>query len=604
MSTKVDTMTMANGSVCGTYTTPIDTYNINRYVTVSYTKMKRPNSAKPYKIEVITGDDDETKSRGSIDSFDQYFDRPIANGVEMHDEDFISPVDAGAQMSAPPTSLSNHLGNGYPEPEPPLDVVVVGAGLSGLTAAYALKKKHPNLKLVVLEANSHVGGRTLSPMMNTATGTRRFDLGDQWVSTEQRTILELLDELELETYPEHKEGKNILIYPDGSREEYSGNIYPINPFRRLDISSFVSRIESMREDMSKKDPTDLSESLKWDAITLEQFKQEHIWTDAARQVFDALVAMTFGVTPREMSLLFFCHVLNSVGGWRVMFGEDDEFPSSRQLKIKGGAQQLCERLATGIDRANLRLDDPVLLIDQTDKQLVVVSTDSGCQYRARRVLVATSVAHSVRIMHKPDPPLKRQALASLMPAGFCIKYVVTYEKAFWRKNGKSGLVLKLVDEEKAFDDDEEDLIAYEFVFDACAPNRNPQAKAAENPALMGVIFSEELRLLTPAERERRILKKLADVFGKDALSNIDYGEMDWGVERYTSGYPFSVMAPGALIYHSKALKKPFGRIHYCGTEMASAWYGFMEGSVKSGKRAAHEIAKDLRLKSRETPSVS
>ena len=39
------------------------------------------------------------------------------------------------------------------------------------------------------------------------------------------------------------------------------------------------QIESMREDLSKKDPTDLSESLEWDSITLEQFKKEHIWTD-------------------------------------------------------------------------------------------------------------------------------------------------------------------------------------------------------------------------------------------------------------------------------------------------------------------------------------
>ena len=35
-----------------------------------------------------------------------------------------------------------------------------------------------------------------------------------------------------------------------------------------------------------------------------------------------------------MSLLFFCHVLNSVGGWKALFGEDNEFPLSRQLKIK------------------------------------------------------------------------------------------------------------------------------------------------------------------------------------------------------------------------------------------------------------------------------
>ncbi|XP_063966236.1 probable flavin-containing monoamine oxidase A [Lytechinus pictus] len=573
-----------NGTTYGTdISATMDDADVDRYVTVSYLKMKRPTY-----IEVVTGNEevDGTDSPVKTRSRSFIFGRSFT-GDENDNNSKLDPMSPKISSSLPEL-----VSNRFPEPEPAVDVAIVGAGLSGLMAAYTIKQAQPELSVVVLEAKDNVGGRIYSPMLNTATGTRRFDLGDQWVNTEQRTILELLDKLNIETHPEYTEGKNILVHADGEKEEFERNVYPINVFRRLDISSFVSRIESMREDLSKRDPTDLSESLEWDSITLEQFKKEHIWTDVARQVFDALVVFHFGVTPREMSLLFFCHVLNSVGGWKVLFGEGDEFPAARQLKIKGGAQQICENLATEIDRANIRLNDPVTLIDQSDKELVSITTDSGCHYRAKRVIIATSIDNSVRIQHKPSHPVKRSRMTRLMPAGHCIKYVVTYESAFWRKSGKSGHVIKLTDEEKAFDVDE-DLMTYEYVFDACSCNRNPESIEPENPALMGMIFSESLRQLEKDERKKILLNKLADDFGEEALKPIDYAEMDWGVDRYTSGFPFSAMMPGAMVHHSKGIKQPHGRIHFCGAEMSSSWYGCMEGSVKSGKRVASEVRKAL-----------
>ncbi len=59
-----------------------------------------------------------------------------------------------------------------------MDVIIVGAGISGLTAAYELKKKAPGLRVMVLEAENRVGGRTLSVPLKTGTGTERWDLGN------------------------------------------------------------------------------------------------------------------------------------------------------------------------------------------------------------------------------------------------------------------------------------------------------------------------------------------------------------------------------------------------------------------------------------------
>lgn len=57
------------------------------------------------------------------------------------------------------------------------DVVVVGGGLSGMTAAYELHKFKANLTTLVLEAQNRLGGRTYSEEIRGPNGTDRFDFG-------------------------------------------------------------------------------------------------------------------------------------------------------------------------------------------------------------------------------------------------------------------------------------------------------------------------------------------------------------------------------------------------------------------------------------------
>ena len=59
--------------------------------------------------------------------------------------------------------------------------MVIGGGLSGLTAAEEILKKFPNTKVIVLEAKDRVGGRTYSKLINGAF----FDYGGMWVAPHQ-----------------------------------------------------------------------------------------------------------------------------------------------------------------------------------------------------------------------------------------------------------------------------------------------------------------------------------------------------------------------------------------------------------------------------------
>src|SRR5688572_17312255 len=85
-----------------------------------------------------------------------------------------------------------------------VDVLVVGAGISGLMAARELVKAGKDV--LVVEANDRVGGRVLN---HTLTGGSVIESGGAFVGPTQNHILALSQELGVETFKEYVDGKNV-----------------------------------------------------------------------------------------------------------------------------------------------------------------------------------------------------------------------------------------------------------------------------------------------------------------------------------------------------------------------------------------------------------
>src|SRR5215203_4254847 len=119
------------------------------------------------------------------------------------------------------------------------DVVIVGAGATGLTAATELVRA--GRRVVVLEARDRVGGRLWTDEIDGAM----LEIGGQWVSPDQDALIETLDELGLETYPRYRQGVNIYIGPDGELKKFEGEIFPVPRETEEEIVTLIEKLDAL-----------------------------------------------------------------------------------------------------------------------------------------------------------------------------------------------------------------------------------------------------------------------------------------------------------------------------------------------------------------------
>lgn len=102
------------------------------------------------------------------------------------------------------------------------DVVVVGAGMSGLVAARAIRAAGKSV--LVLEARNRVGGRCLSRPLGMGASDVA-NLGATFVGPTQKRILALMAQLGIGKFPTYANGQ-LLWYEDGKGTPYTGTIPP------------------------------------------------------------------------------------------------------------------------------------------------------------------------------------------------------------------------------------------------------------------------------------------------------------------------------------------------------------------------------------------
>jgi putrescine oxidase len=441
------------------------------------------------------------------------------------------------------------------------DVVIVGAGAAGTTAANELKKA--GLSVVVLEARDRVGGRLWTDVVDGAM----LEIGGQWVSPDQEALKETISELGLETYRRYREGDSVYIGRDGERRRFTGEIFPVAPETEKEIVRLIDVLDDMVAQVDPDKPWEHPDAEALDRISFEAWLEEQTDDQEARDNIALFIAGAMLTKPAyAFSALQALLMAASAGSFTHLVDADyilDE-------RVVGGLQQvpllLAERLGDDV-----MLEQPVHTIQWSDDGVTVL-TDGGLTVRARFAILAHAPILYPWIDFTPALPRLKQQMHQHISMGFVIKVHAVYDRPFWREQGLSGTAFS----------------PYEISHEAY-DNTN---HGDERGTLVGFVSDREaddLFRVTAEERKARILESLSHYYGPEALNPLVYFESDWGAEEWTRGAYAASFDLGGLARYGADLRTPVGPIHFACSDMAGAGYQHVDGAIRMGRLVAANI---------------
>ena len=446
-----------------------------------------------------------------------------------------------------------------------VDVVVVGAGFAGLSAARDLAAA--GVSVAVVEARDRVGGRVRNHDIG---GGKVVEVGGQWVGPTQDHVQALAKDVGVDTFPTYDTGSRVLHF-GGRRGTYKGTIPRINPVVLADVGRAQARLESLAKQVPLEEPWTAPKAEAWDAVTFESWLRRNTLTASGRMLLALGVEAVFACEPGDVSLLHVLFYAHSAGSFQMAI---DTGGGAQQDRFVGGSQLVCDKVAAALGPAAVHLDSPVRGIAVDGGGVTVGSARD--EWRCRRVIVTVPPLLAGRITYEPAMPPWREQLTQRAPMGSVIKCNAIYDEPFWRAEGLSG---------QATGDGE----GARVVFDNSPPDGTPGI-------LLGFLEGDEARRLGRADaatRRTAVLDSFVRYFGPRAATPVDFVELDWQAETWSGGCYGTLFGPNVWTRYGHALRRPVGPVHWAGTETASVWCGYMDGAVSSGQRAAAEVLRAL-----------
>ncbi|KAL5005211.1 hypothetical protein ScPMuIL_018667 [Solemya velum] len=416
------------------------------------------------------------------------------------------------------------------------DVIVIGGGLSGLSAAKLLREK--GLDVLVLEARDRVGGRTYTVQRDNVS---YVDLGGAYVGPTQNRLLRLAKEFGVKTYLTN-EVEDLAFYQKGRTHRFKGAFPPMRNFlAHMDLNNLFRLMDKLGKEIPAAAPWKAPDAEKLDNMTMQEFFDQHVWTKETKAFGSQFVQVNVTSEPYEISALWFLWYVQGAGGPFRIYATSN---GGQERKFVGGSQQISDLIAERIGPGQASIIEPRCVSRSAGETSVTVQCINGQKFHAKYAVVATPLPLQNKMTYEPPLPSLRNQLIQRIPMGSVIKTFMYYKKPFWRENGFCG---------SAAIDDDGAIIG--FTLDDVKPDGN-------HPALMGFILADKARQyvdMSTDERKRRISQLYCKVFQSEkALKPVHYEEMNWLGEQWSGGCYTTLMPPGFLTKFGKEIRKPFG----------------------------------------------
>jgi monoamine oxidase len=429
------------------------------------------------------------------------------------------------------------------------DVVVVGAGLAGLSAALDLQAGGADV--VVLEARDRPGGRVLQTQMPDG---RLVQLGGEVTGAFQTAYRGLVEELglTLESAFPSIPGEDAYMLAEG---RFVGSDFPwMTDEDRASYAKVEQAFGELVKTVDPDDPWSHAEADRLDRLSVGAWMREAGATPNAVRARE-LASLALSCESVERTSLLSDLRKEAVAGGEGFY----TYEQWETDRVAEGSGTVPLRLAEEIGAARIRYSTPVERI-RVARSGCVVTSRSGERFEAAAVVSAVPVG-PLRNIHVEGVSEERMASLRHQRNALAAKAVFVYGSSFWEKQGLNG-----------------ELYSEIGLIGGAWPQVDGVLSTLVPPERLAPL------LATPeGVTEAELTEEMAAAFGEGAREAQAFFLRRWGVDPWTQGYitswrPGDLLAVGPL--HGTH-EPPF---YVCGSDQ---WVcGYMEGAVRTGRTAA------------------
>lgn len=418
-------------------------------------------------------------------------------------------------------------------------VIIIGAGFSGLAAAYSLHKK--NIDFVMLEARNRISGRVFSHTIDEKENLV-IELGAEWVGNSHTRMRELCDEYGLELL--NNQFDSHLIYQG---KYYKNGEWSYSEEWEKKFKSILANYKNFsRADKIKLDKTDW-----WRFLVNNGCEGRDL---DLRELLDST---DFGETIRNVSAFTAL----------AEYAESSE-KNEMDLKIKGGNSLLAKKIAEKIGMDKIKLQHRVEKIIQDQKAGVKVICKNGEEFTGDKIICTIPTFAVKKITWEPGLPAdKLNALDELQYARIN-KNPLLFAERFWK-------------------DESFDMVTDQTPHYFYHATKN---QSSTKGVLISYTIGEKAAVVSNQSDEWKaetVLQTLQPHFGNIRPLLEKQTNYYWGKDEFSRG-AYAVYDSGQWFNIMPVLKRSYLHTHFAGEHLAE-WQGFMEGAINTGEEAAAKI---------------